>query len=69
MTLTPQQLQRKEDLTQKLEIKVLNPSEADELKGLLEEEKKEAVSLGDLAKALGAIFLLALLVAYLTDEK
>ena len=69
MTLTPQQLQRKEDLTQKLGIKVLNPNEADELKGLLEEEKKEAVSLGDLAKALGVIFLLALLVAYLTDEK
>jgi len=68
MTLTPQQIQRKQDLTQKLQSKVLNSNEADELKGLLEVEKNEAVSLGDLAKVLGLILLIGLVVAYLKDD-
>ncbi|WP_299290351.1 hypothetical protein [Nitrosopumilus sp.] len=68
MALTPQQKQRKQELTQKLQTRVLNPIEADELKGLLEEEKKEAVSLGDVGKVFGIILLLGLVVAFLSDR-
>ena len=68
MTLTIEQIQRKQDLTQKLETRVLTPPEANELTDLLEQEKKDALSLGDFAKALAVIFLIGLVIAYLTDE-
>jgi len=68
MTLTPEQIQRKHELTQKLETKVLTLPEADELTGILEQEKNDALSLGDLVKALAVIFLIGLVVAYLTDD-
>jgi len=69
MTLTPQQIQRKNELTQKLQTTVISPPEASELKIILEQEKKDAVSLGDIAKAIGLILLIGLVVAYLTDNK
>ena len=68
MTLTPQQTRRKNELTLKLQTKVLTPPEADELKGILEQEKNDAITLGDLGKALAVILLIGLVVAFLKDK-
>lgn len=67
--LTPQEVRRRVELTEKLKIKVLNPVEADELKNILEKEKKKATSLGDLLTVLAIVFLIGLIVDYLSDKK
>ena len=69
VSLTPEQVVRKEELTQKLQRQIITIDEAIELRHLLEAEKQEAVSLGDLVKALGIIFLIGLVIAFLTDDK
>ena len=67
--LTSQEVRRRIELTEKLKTKVLNPTEGDELKNILEKEKKKATSLGDLLAVLAIVFLIGLVVDYLSEEK
>ncbi len=67
--LTPDQITRKEELTHKLQMGIITTDEAIELRHLLEQEKQNAVSFGDFAKALGIVFLIGLVIAFLTDDR
>ena len=67
--LTPQEIQMRKELTEKLKTKVLNPVEADKLKGILEKEKKKATTGGDMLTFLAIAFLISLVIDYLSDDK
>jgi len=67
--LTPQEVVRRVELTEKLKTKVLGTNEADELKVILEKEKKKATTGGDLLAVLAIAFLIGLVIEYLSDEK
>ncbi len=67
--LTNQEIQRRQELTEKLQTRVLNPLEAGELQGILEKEKKKATSIGDLIALFAILYLLKKLVDYLDDDK
>lgn len=67
--LTFHEVRRRVELTEKLKTKVLNPNEADELKSILEKEKKKATTGGDLLTVLAIAFLIGLVLDYLSDEK
>lgn len=67
--LTLEEIQRRQDLTEKLKTHVMSVSEAEELKQLLEKEKEHATSLGDVIAILGIAFLIGLVIAYITDKK
>jgi len=66
--LTPDQIRRKNELTMKMQTRVINPVEAEELRQLLEIEKQNAISGGDALKALGIVFLIGLVIAFLADD-
>ncbi|KAG2479241.1 MAG: hypothetical protein NPMRTH1_50016 [Nitrosopumilales archaeon] len=67
--LTPQEVLRRVELTEKLKTKVLNPNEADELNGILEKEKKKASTGGDFLAFLAILFLIGLVADYLSNNK
>ena len=66
--LTPEEVQRRRKLTDKLEKGTLTPEEAQELMEILEKEKKIAEEERDFA-ALVAIFLLLALIAMYLNKK
>lgn len=66
--LTDYERNRKRILEEKLRTRVLNVNEADELRGILEKEKKQADISGDTAKALGILLLIGLLIALFEDD-
>ena len=66
--LTDYDIQRRKELTEKLQTRVLNPSEASELQGILEKEKKKATSLGDLIALFAILYLLKKVVDYLDSD-
>ena len=67
--LTPQEVQMRKELTEKLKTKVLNPVEADKLKGILEKEKKKATTGGDMLTFFAIACLIGLVINYLSDDK
>ncbi len=67
--LTLEEIQRRQELTEKLKTHVMNVNEAHELKQLLEKEKEQATSLGDIIAILGIAFLIGLVIAYIADNK
>ena len=66
--LTPYERQRKQELQEKLQSRVLTINEANELRGILEKERSLATSSGDWKTALGIILLLGLVYAFLKDK-
>jgi len=67
--LTIEEIQKRQELTEKLKTKVLTVNEGEELKKLLEKEKVQATSLGDIIAVLGIAFLIVLVIEFLTDKK
>jgi thiol:disulfide interchange protein len=67
--LTPTEAVRRQQLTEKLSMRTLTRAEAEELKGLLEKEKVQATSLGDVIAILGIAFLIGLVIAFLADDR
>ena len=67
--LTIEEIQKRQELTEKLKTKVLTVNEGEELKKLLEKEKVQATSLGDVIAVLGIAFLIVLVIEFLTDKK
>ncbi|MBI5146784.1 MAG: hypothetical protein HZA84_06140 [Thaumarchaeota archaeon] len=67
--LTIEEIQKRQELTEKLKTKVLTVNEGEELKRLLEKEKEQATSLGDIIAVLGIAFLIGLVIAFLADDK
>lgn len=67
--ITQLEIQKRVDLTEKLRTKELNPIEADELKNILEKEKKKAITGGDLLTVLAIAFLIGLVIDYLSSER
>lgn len=68
-SLTPDQIRRRQELTQKLSNRTLTQYEAEELKQLLEIEKAQATTLGDFLGVLAVGVLLALVLDYLFKDK
>jgi hypothetical protein len=68
-SLTSEQIKRKNELMGKLHNRLLNPVEAEELRQLLEIEKQNATSGGDILKALGIILLIGLVIAVIASDK
>ena len=66
--LTNQEILRRKELTEKLQTRILNPTEGGELKGILEKEKKKATSIGDLIALFAIIFLLKKVVDFLDND-
>lgn len=66
--LTSLEIQRRKELTGKLQTKVLNPVEANELQGILEKEKTKATSLGDLIALIAILYLSKKVIDYLDDD-
>ncbi|WP_048151211.1 hypothetical protein [Palaeococcus ferrophilus] len=66
--LTPEEVQRRRELTEKLQKGTLTPEEAQELIEILEKEKKIAEEERDFA-ALVAIFLLLALISMYLNKK
>ena len=66
--LSPQQIQRRRELTSKLQIKTITTPEANELKELLEKEKVSATSLGDVIAILAIAFLIGAVISFLTNK-
>ena len=54
---------RKNILEEKLRTRVLTVNEVDEYRNILEKEKKQADSIGDVGKALGILLAIGLLIA------
>jgi len=67
--LTPQEVLRRVELTEKLKTKVLDVNEANELNNILHKEKKKASGGGDLLTFLAILFLIGLVASYLSDDK
>ena len=67
--LTPQEVLRRVELTEKLKTKVLDVNEANELNDILEKEKKKASTGGDWFTFLAILFLIGLVASYLSDDK
>ena len=66
--LTSVEIQRRKELTEKLQTRVLNPVEANELQGILEKEKTRAMSLGDLIALFAILYLSKKVIDYLGDH-
>ncbi len=66
--LTDYEIQRRKELTEKLQSRLLNPLEASELQVILEKEKKKATSLGDLIALFAILYLLKKVVDYLDSD-
>ncbi|GEM_PF-2476884 len=67
--ITPEQAKRRQELTEKLRMRVLTINEAEELRQLLEMEKNQATSLGDVIGALAVLVLIGLVIDYLSGDK
>ena len=67
--LTPQEVLRRVELTEKLKTKVLDVNEANELNDILHKEKKVASGGGDWFTFLAILFLIGLVANYLSDDK
>lgn len=61
--------ERRDYLLDKLRAKTLDEEEAIELRMMLENEKKNAISIGDIAVVLAIAILLGLLADYLSKHK
>ncbi|MDN5847675.1 MAG: hypothetical protein L0H53_15530 [Candidatus Nitrosocosmicus sp.] len=68
-SLTPSEMKKIEEMYLKLKKKELSKQQAEEFKLLLEKKKQDALNLGDIALATGAVFLLAGLIGYVADNK
>ena len=68
-TLTQEQIRRRQDLTEKLSMRTLSRPEADELKTLLEMERAQATTLGDLVGIIAVGLLLGLLLDYILRDR
>jgi hypothetical protein len=69
VNLTPEEVERRQELTEKLRTRTLTRSEAEELKILLEKERVQATSLGDVIAIIGIVFLIGLVIAFLADDR
>jgi hypothetical protein len=68
-SLSSFEIQRRKELTTKLQTRVLNPVEANELQGILKKEKTKATSLGDLIALFAILYLSKKVIDYLdTDD-
>jgi RNase H-fold protein (predicted Holliday junction resolvase) len=68
MALNRSQIERRKELTEKLNKGTLSPKEAGELKKLLELEKKEADKSGDAMAAMIIVLLMFALIAFLRGK-
>lgn len=66
--LTIQEIRRRQELTDKLKARNLPRNEAEELQSLLEKEKIQASSTGDVLAVLAIAVLIGLVIAYLAKE-
>ena len=69
VSLTPEESRRRQELTDKLRMRVLTINEGEELRQLLERERVHATTIGDVVAALAIGFLLALVIDYLTRDR
>ena len=69
VSLTPEQIKRRQELTQKLRDRTLMQYEAEELRQLLEIERTQASSLGDFLGVLAVVVLIGLVLDYLFRDK
>ncbi len=67
-SLTPSEMKKIEEMYLKLKSKTLQKQEAEEFKTILEKKKQDALNVGDFVLAMGAVFLLAGLIGYLSEE-
>jgi hypothetical protein len=67
-SLTPSEMKKIEEMYLKLKNKTLQKQEAEEFRALLEKKRQDAIDIGDFVLAMGAVFLLAGLIGYLTDS-
>ncbi len=68
-SLTQQEIQQRQEFTEKLRAKTLTKNEAEKLKQLLEKERTEATSLGDVIALLGIAVLIGMIIAYLAGDR
>ncbi len=68
-SLTQQEIKQRQEFTEKLRTKTLTKDEAEKLKQLLEKERTEATSLGDVFVVLGIAVLIGLIIAYLAGDR
>ena len=68
VNLTPEEQYRRKELTEKLETRTLNVQEAEELRQLLEKEKKQATSTGDVVTVIAIAILIGLVVGHLSKD-
>ena len=66
--LSSHELQRKKELQEKLQARILTVNEAEELRQILDKEKQQAISNGDWKIALGIVLLLGIVYAFLKKE-
>jgi hypothetical protein len=68
-SLTPKEKDRiMNELLAKLKEERLQKNEGEQLRKILEEKKDEAFNIGDVALAMGIVFLLAGLIGYLAEK-
>jgi len=65
--LTPYEVQRRRQLTEKLEARTIDPDEAKELHDILNKELQEARATGNFLAVLMILFLLGLVIAFLSE--
>lgn len=63
--LTSEEIQKRREFTDKLKYKTITTNEAQELKKILEKEKKQAESSDDWVVLLGILLLLGLVLAFI----
>ncbi len=68
VSLTPEQIARKNYLLSLFQTRTITRADTEELKKLLEIEKSQATSLGDVLAAFGVAVLIGLVIAYLADD-
>lgn len=66
-SLSLEQPSRRDFLLEGFRRRTITRNEAEELRNLLDHEREEAFNIGDLIIGLGAVFLLAALIVYITD--
>jgi hypothetical protein len=67
--LTPNEIGMRDHLIDKFRDGPLTVPEAEELKCILEREKRQAIELGDIALLFGILLLLGVVIDYISNQK